>query len=101
ELYHQTLVGFVHDLAHRAETVDRVAANETVDLSQLLVGEAEIGLADRHQLGAVLAFGPDTERVVGIEGRALAVAALRVHQHRIDHEGIALPFPPQPTRAPR
>ena len=41
------------DLAHRAEAVDGVAAHEAVDLHQLLVGEAEIGLADRHQLVAV------------------------------------------------
>src|SRR5258705_9155657 len=43
DLEHQALVGLVHDLAHRAETLDGVAADETVDLDQLLVGEAEIG----------------------------------------------------------
>ena len=56
DLQHQALVGLVHDLAHRAEAVDGVAAHEAVDLDQLLVGEAEIGLADRHQLVAVLAL---------------------------------------------
>ena len=45
----------VHHLAHRAEALDGVAAHEAVDLHQLLVGEAEIGLADRHQLVAVVA----------------------------------------------
>ena len=39
------------DLAHRAEAVHRVVAHEAVELAQLLVGEAEIGLADRHELG--------------------------------------------------
>ena len=48
-------VRLVHHLAHRAEAVDRVVAHEPVDLGELLVGEAEIGLADRHQLLAVLA----------------------------------------------
>ena len=69
-----------------------------VDLQQLLVGEAEIGLADRHQLVAVLAARPDPEGVIGIIRRALAAAALRIHQHRIDRERIALPFPPQALR---
>ena len=44
------------DLAHRAETLDGVVAHQFVELPQLLVGEAEIGLADRHELRlAVLA----------------------------------------------
>ena len=71
-------------LAHRPEALDRVAADEAVDLQQFLVGEAEIGLADRHELVAVLAVRPDAEGVVGIVRRALAVAALRIHQHRVD-----------------
>ena len=50
------LLGLVRHLAHRAEAVDGVAAHEAVDLDQLLVGEAEIGLADRHQLVAVVAW---------------------------------------------
>ena len=38
----------VRDLAHGPESVDGVAAHVAVDLDQFLVGEAEIGLADRH-----------------------------------------------------
>ena len=53
DLEHQALVRLVRHLAHRAEALDGVAAHEAVDLLQLLVGEAEIGLADRHQLVAV------------------------------------------------
>ena len=49
----------MHDFAHRAEFFRGVAADEAVDLDQLLVGEAEIGLADRHQFVSVLARGPD------------------------------------------
>ena len=49
------LSALVRDLAHRPEPLDRVAADEAVDLLQLLVGEAEIGLADRHQLVAFVA----------------------------------------------
>jgi hypothetical protein len=56
DLEHQALL----DLAHRAEALDRVAADEAVEPFQLLVGEAEIGLADRQQL----AFGPAAEGVV-------------------------------------
>src|SRR3712207_7095885 len=45
---------------------------------------ARIGLADRDQLGSPGRVVPDAERVVRIEGRALAVAALGVHDHGID-----------------
>src|SRR5581483_3868468 len=71
------------------------------DLDQLLVGEAEIGLADRHQLIAGFARGPDAKGVIRIIGRTFAVAALRIHQHGIDDVRIALPFPPLTLRAPR
>src|SRR5262249_36059224 len=94
-LEHQALLALVHDLAHRAEPVDRVATNEAVDLGEFGVGKAEIGLSDGDELIAALAPGPHAERIVGIEGRALAVSALRIHQHRVDHERIAFPFPPQ------
>ena len=60
--------------------------------SELLVGEAEVGLADRGE-GAVV--GPDAEGVVGVVARALAVAALGVHQHRVDGVRVALPLPPE------
>ena len=85
----------MHHLAHRTEPLDRVAPDEAVDLQKLLVGKAEIGFAHRHQLVAAFARDPDPERIVGIIRRALAVTALRIHQYRIDDEGIALPFPPQ------
>ena len=49
DLEHQALVG----LAHRAEAVDGVLAHMAVEPFQLLVGEAEIGLADRQQFGAL------------------------------------------------
>ena len=84
----------MRDFAHRPEAVDGVAAHEAVDLDELLVGEAEIRLADRHQLLAVGSAAPDPERVIGVIGGAFAAAALRVHQHRIDECRSALPFPP-------
>ena len=62
DFQHQALVGLVRHLAHRAEALDGVVAHVAVDLLQLLVGEAEIGLADRHQLVAVLA-GVQTPKV--------------------------------------
>ena len=82
------------DLADRAEAADRVVAHEAVEPFQLLVGEAEIGLADRQQLAAAL-LGPAAERVIRVIGRALAAAARGVHQHAIGDERIALPFVPE------
>ncbi len=72
----------------------RVVAHEPVEPFQLLVGEAEIGLADRQQLAAAL-LRPAAERVIRIIRGALAAAARRVHQHAIGDERIALPFVPQ------
>jgi len=64
---HQAAVIFMHDFAHRPEAVDGIAADEAVDFGKLGVGEAEIGLAHRHQLVADIARGPDPEGVIGIE----------------------------------
>src|SRR5262249_8649984 len=72
-----------------------IAANETVDLQELLVSEAEIGFAHGYQRIAILARGPDPERIVGVIRRALPGTALGVHQHGIDDERVALPFPPR------
>ena len=41
----ETLIGLVHNLTHRTEALGGVAADEAVDLQQLLVGKAEIGFA--------------------------------------------------------
>ena len=49
----------VRDLAHWAETRNRIVAHETIELRQLLVGEAEIGLADGHQRLALRVRPPD------------------------------------------
>ena len=81
------------------EALDRVVAHPAVELLQFLVGEAGIGLAHRHQLaagcaGVVHHRAPAAEGEIGIEGRALAVAALGIHQHRVDDEGVALPLEP-------
>src|SRR4029078_2101150 len=92
---HQPRLRLVHDLAHGAESIDGIATYETVDLDQLLVGKSEISLADGNEFFAALPFAPNAERVVGIIGRALAMTALRIHQHGIDYHGIALPFPPR------
>ena len=90
---HQALL----DLAHRPEALDRVAADPAVEPFQFLVGEAEIGLADRKQL-ALLA--PAAERVVAVVARAFARAALGIHQHAIGGQRIALPLVPQAGAAP-
>src|SRR5262245_65788929 len=89
----------MHHFAHRAETLHGVAADKAIDLNELLVGKTEISLANGHQHVAVLALAPDPESIVGVVGRALAVAALGVHQHRIDNEWIALPVAPRDLAA--
>ena len=53
--------------------IDRVIADESVELSQLLVGEAEIRLAHRHELVTTFrSIPPDPETIVRIERRLLA-----------------------------
>ena len=99
DFQHQSLVGLVHHMADRTEFFRGVAPHEAIDLQQLFIGEAEIGLADRHELLALLAGGPDPERVVGIIRGSLAMAALGIHQHGIDDVRVALPFPPLALRA--
>src|SRR6185312_6476371 len=44
DFQHQPLFRFMNDMADRAEFLGGVAPDKTVDLQQLLVGEAEIGL---------------------------------------------------------
>ena len=97
DFQHQPLLARDIEFAHRPEPVARVGAHISVKLFQLLVGEAEIGLAHRHEFLAA----PDAECVIRIEGRALAVAALRIHQHGVDVEGFAFPLEPQAFRATR
>ena len=43
----------------------------------------------------IFAIRPYAEGVIGIIRRAFAVAALGVHQHRVDDERVALPLPPR------
>ena len=50
------------DLAHRAEAVGGVVAHPFVEPAQLLVGEAEIGLADRRQLALALGLRASSRR---------------------------------------
>src|SRR5438067_7058786 len=98
DFQHETALGVVDDLAHRAEALARIAANEAVDLQKLLIGEPEIRLADRDQLVAILPLGPDPEGVVGVIGGALAVTALGIHQHGVHRERLAFPLPPRSLR---
>src|SRR6185312_9006727 len=51
------------DLAHWPEAVGGVVAHPLVEPAQLLVGEAEIGLADRRQLARAAVVAPAAERV--------------------------------------
>ena len=81
-------------LAHRAPAPHGVVAHPLVEAAQFLVGKAGIGLADRHQLVAA----PGAEGVVGIERRALAVAALGIHQDGVEGQRAAFPFEPRALR---
>ena len=91
--------------AHRpdgTELLDGVVTDEAVELQELRVGEAGIGLAHRHELVvARVAAAPGAESIVGIVGGALAVAARGIHENAIDGEGGALPFVPEAARAAR
>ena len=71
-------------LAHRAVASGGVVADPAVELQQLGVGVAGIGLADRDQLRPGRAVAPGAEGEVGVEAGALAVAALGVHQHHVE-----------------
>src|SRR5947209_8367359 len=66
-LENQALVARIFDFAHRAKAVDRVIADIAIELRQLFIGDAGIGLADRHQLFAVPAVAPDSESIVRVK----------------------------------
>src|SRR6185503_6149606 len=80
------------DLADRAEALDRVPPNPPVEPFQFLIGEAEIGLADRKQLSRL---GPAAESVIAVIARSLPRPALGVHEDAIGGQRIALPFVPE------
>ena len=68
-LNHQPLLSTMCNLTHRTEAIGGVIAHKLVELLQLLVGKAEIGLADRHQFQSSRAIiTPGPESIVGIEG---------------------------------
>ncbi len=55
DFQHQALIRLMHHMPNGSEFFGGVAAHEAVDLQQLFIGEAEIGLADRNQFVAVAA----------------------------------------------
>ena len=84
---------------HRTEAFRGMAADEAVEAQQFLVGEAEVRLADRHEFVRPVRAAPQAEGVVGIVRRALAGAALGIHEHAVEGERIALPLVPMPSGA--
>src|SRR5690606_31611309 len=60
------------DLAHGAESGNRIGPYPFVELLEFGIGKAEIGLSDRHDLIAL----PHPERIVRIARAALAVPTL-------------------------
>jgi len=79
-----------------------VGADPAVEPGELLVGEAEIGFADRDEFPPCFRrVAPQAEGIVGIAAAALAVAALGIHQDGVDGEGVAFPFPPFPLGTAR
>src|SRR5262249_19707998 len=81
---------------HRTVALDRGAADDGVHLADFLVRKARICLGERHQLArsGLFARAPDGEGVIGVYGRAAAVAALGVDHDGVDAHRIELPFPP-------
>src|SRR5882762_2046448 len=82
------------DRAYRTEAFEGVLADPPVELVDLLVGEAGIGLRHRDQLALI----PEGEGQVGHQGGAPAVPGLRVDQHGVDGVGLDLPLPPVAAR---
>src|SRR6478672_10418661 len=78
------------DVPDWSEPLARVATNPFVQLGDLLVRQAGVGLRNWNQLSLV----PDAERVVGQQACAPAAAGLRVDEYGIDGVRIDLPFPP-------
>ena len=98
DLKNKPLIRVGAHAAHGAKALGGVIAHVLVEFLEFGVREARIGLADGDQDGAPFGFVPNAERVVRIEGRALAVPTLGVHHHRVHQEGIALPFEPRSAR---
>ena len=80
--------------AHGAKPLNRVVTDEFVQLLQLLIGKAEIGLADRRQPILAVFIAPYGEGEVRIKAGPAAVAALGVKQYGVDEIRVALPFVP-------
>src|SRR3546814_15599010 len=79
-----------------------MTADIAVQPFQFLVSETEIGLAHRQQIGALIGIAvPAAEGEVGIEGGALTIPALRVHEHAVDQQRVALPFVPEACASAR
>ena len=83
-------------VSHRAELLDRVAADPGIELADLGIGEPGIRLRDRHQR----AVAPHGERVIGVQRCAPSVSRLRVHHHGVDAERLHLPLPPSALPPP-
>src|SRR3546814_8142513 len=79
-----------------------MAADIAVEPFQLLVSETEIGFAHRQQIGALIGIAvPAAESEIGIEGGAFAIPALRIHEHTVDQQRVALPFVPEACASSR
>jgi hypothetical protein len=95
DLQHQPVVRPGPHGADRTKPLDGVVTYERIELLQLGVSEAEIGLADRGQRPV---RRPDAEGEVGVEAGALAVSTLGIHQHGVDDVRVPLPLEPGPFR---
>src|SRR3546814_13545174 len=79
-----------------------MTADIAVQPFQFLVSETEIGLAHRQQIGALIGIAvPAAEGEVGIEGGALTIPALRVHEQAVDQPRVAPPFVPEACASAR
>src|SRR4051794_37416505 len=78
------------DMVHRAESLDRVAPDERVDLADLFVAQSGVRLGKRDELAVI----PDAERVIGEQAGPPPIAGLGVNQDAIHRVRIDLPLPP-------
>ena len=69
----EALLSCCRDRPYRTEPVDRVLPDKLVELFELLIGKAEVGLSDRRQFMAVCPVSLDAEGEVRIEAGSPAM----------------------------
>jgi hypothetical protein len=78
------------DTAYETKSLAGILLDELGHFLEFLVGKATVGFGEGHQ-GIAIFHGKGE---VGVQIGAAAMASLGIDHHRIDGQGINLPFPP-------